>query len=35
MNKSNPFADLEALRQGAEVVDFPSAKTGRRAKRQV
>lgn len=35
MSKCNPFADLEALRQSAEVVDFPSAKAGRKAKRQV
>ena len=33
MSKRNPFANLEALRQGADVVDFPSAKTTRRAKR--
>jgi hypothetical protein len=34
MSKRNPFADLEALRQGANVVvDFPSAKTPRKAKR--
>jgi hypothetical protein len=30
---SNPFADLEALRQGAEVVEFPATETARRAKR--
>jgi hypothetical protein len=33
MSKRNPFANLEALRQGAEVVDFPSAKTARRSRR--
>ena len=33
MSKRNLFANLEALRQGADVVDFPSAKTTRRAKR--
>ena len=29
MSKRNPFANLEALRQGADVVDFPSAKRAR------
>jgi hypothetical protein len=33
MSKRNPFADLEALRQGANVVDFHAAKTPRRVKR--
>jgi hypothetical protein len=33
MSKRNPFANLEALRQGADVADFPSAKTARRARR--
>jgi hypothetical protein len=33
MSKRNPFADLEALRQEAEVVDFHAAKPTRRAKR--
>ena len=33
MSKRNPFANLEALRQGAEVVDFPATRTTRRAKR--
>ena len=29
MSKRNPFANLEALRQGADVVDFPPAKRAR------
>jgi hypothetical protein len=33
MSKRNPFANLDALRQGADVVDFPSAKTTRKANR--
>jgi hypothetical protein len=33
MSKHNPFADLKALRQSAEVVDFPPAKASSRAKR--
>ena len=33
MSKRNPFTDLEALRQGAEVVEFPSTKTARRTRR--
>jgi hypothetical protein len=33
MSKHNPFSDLEALRQEAEVVDFPATKKTGRAKR--